>query len=196
MSKKYILISSFILFYIPIVMNAFTNRPAEDVINEIIEPTCFKNGEEYKQSKEKIPEMFRQDPVLLGEDLDIPFVTEKDVFVVIKISIRDNGILHYSLNSWQGDDRWTADQSEIEKICFGSVKKQKDKRMVVKLLNGKVIVGNVNESEGKLTLWTQEFFSVRIISTDEVTNFENEIKVRRKKYGDSKTKIVPISVEN
>lgn len=178
MSKKYVLILSMILFFLSSFVMAFSKKPAETLIKEIIDPTCFKNGEEFKQNNSKIPEMFRKEPVLLGESLDIPFVDNVDVFVIVKISVRDQGVLHYSLNSWQATDKLVEDESEIENICFGSINGKKEKRMVVKLQNGKVIVGNVNESEKTLSLWTQESFPLKIMTEEKANKFAKAIAKR------------------
>ena len=179
MFKKYIWIWSAVFLLMPLMAVAFTDRAADSVISEMTEPVCFTNGDGYSSNLDKIPQMFRQEPVLLGVSLDIPITEDLDVFVVVKISVRNKGVLHYSLNSWQSVDKLVEDESEIEKICFGSVGTNgSEKRMVVKLLNGKVIAGNVNESEGTLALWSQENFPLKVKSADQIKKFEEKIKKR------------------
>lgn len=178
MSKKYVLIWSAVFLFVTPVTMAFTDKSADEVINEMSESVCFTNGEEYSANLDKIPVMFRKEPVLLGFNGEILL---NDVTAIVKISVKkiDNGILHYELNSWQGFfGGHKPDASEINRICFGSVKGKKTKRMVVELKNKVNIVGEVDENKNILKLWTQEDVKLKIIDPNTVTQYENIIRKR------------------
>lgn len=133
---------------------------------------CIRDSTEFSSLKEKIPELFKEMPIVLGTDDEGMFV---DIYVVLKIYVQKEAIVLKS-ESWQGVGYYT-DSGEIQKVCFNT----KDNTLKIIFNNNKEFKASYSKSEIKVPGATLK--RITIEQQRAITNKIN-LKVKKKAHSE------------
>lgn len=126
------------------------------------EEFCFRDSSEYEKYQDKMPEIFKKLPIVIGTQDEGGFI---DIYVVLKIYFQNQTIVLNS-DSWQGVGRYS-DINEVERVCFDSSKKE----LVILFLNKKEFKASYTNHEIQVPGAV-----LKRISADQQEQISNKIK--------------------